>query len=228
MPKAWTDDRVRCEAACIPESVEFATKPQLARSMLERVLDAGVPCGWVTGDEVYGGDRHLRLWLESRDQSFVLAAAKNEPLWWQGPNYVRADQIAESLPARAWRRLSAGTGAKGERLYDWALTPLWRLQVTAEERRFGHYLLVRRSLDEKREHAYCVVYAPRSKATRQTLANVAGRRWEIETGFEATKGERGLDQYEVRRWHGWYRHITLSLLAHAVLVALRVGGKKNT
>ncbi|WP_157646791.1 transposase, partial [Burkholderia ubonensis] len=107
------------------------------------------------------------------------------------------------------------------------LTPLWRLQVTAEERRFGHYLLVRRSLDEKREHAYCVVYAPRSKATRQTLANVAGRRWEIETGFEATKGERGLDQYEVRRWHGWYRHITLSLLAHAVLVALRVGGKKT-
>ncbi|KVD76209.1 transposase [Burkholderia ubonensis] len=96
------------------------------------------------------------------------------------------------------------------------------------ERRFEHYLLVRRSLDEKREHAYHVVYAPRSKATRQTLANVAGRRWEIETGVEATKGECGLDQYEVRRWHGWYRHITLSLLAHAVLVALRIGGKKNT
>ncbi|RQU47823.1 IS701 family transposase [Burkholderia cenocepacia] len=228
VPKAWTDDRVRCEAAGIPESVEFATKPQLARSMLERALDAGVPCGWVTGDEVYGGDRHLRLWLESRNQSFVLAVAKNEPLWWQGPDYVRADQIAESLPARAWRRLSAGAGAKGERLYDWALTPLWRLQITAEERRFGHYLLVRRSLDEKCEHAYYVVYAPRSKATRQTLVNVAGRRWEIETGFEATKGECGLDQYEVRRWHGWYRHITLSLLAHAVLVVLRVRGKKNT
>ncbi|MDR6504250.1 SRSO17 transposase [Burkholderia ambifaria] len=226
VPKAWTDDRVRCEAAGIPESVKFATKPQLARSMLERALDAGVPCGWVTGDEFCGGDRHLRLWLESRDQSFVLAVAKNEPLWWQGPDYVRADQIAESLPARAWRRLSAGAGAKGERRYDWALTPLWRLQITAEERRFGHYLLVRRRLDEKREHAYYVVYAPRSKATRQTLANVAGRRWEIETGFEATKGECGLDQYEVRRWHGWYLHITLSLLAHAVLVVLRVRGKK--
>ncbi len=80
VPNAWTDDRVRCEAAGIPESVEFATKPQLTRSMLERTLDAGVTCGWVTGDEVYGGDRHLRLWLESRDQSFVLAVAKNEPL----------------------------------------------------------------------------------------------------------------------------------------------------
>ncbi len=228
VPKAWTDDRMRCKAAGIPESVEFATKPQLARSMLERALDASVPCGWVTGDEVYGGDRHLRLWLESRGQSFVLAVAKNEPLWWQGPDYVRAEQIAKSLPARAWRRLSSGAGAKGERLYDWALTPLWRLQITAEERRFGHYLLVRRSLDEKREHAYYVVFAPRSKASRQTLVNVAGRRWEIETGFEATKGECGLDHYEVRRWHGWYRHITLSLLAHAVLVALRARGKKNT
>jgi SRSO17 transposase len=101
------------------------------------------------------------------------------------------------------------------------------LQITPEERRFGHYLLVRRSLDEKHEHAYYVVYAPRRKATRQTLVSVAGRRWEIEIGFEAAKGECGLDQYEVRRWQGWYRHITLALLAHAMLAALRVRDKKN-
>ncbi|WP_232435513.1 transposase [Burkholderia ubonensis] len=112
-------------------------------------------------------------------------------------------------------------------MYDWALTPLWRLQITAEERRFGHYLLVRRSLDEKRERAYYAVYAPRRKTSRQTLVNVAGRRWEIEIGFEAAKGECGLDQYEVRRWQGWYRHITFALLAHAVLATLRVRGKKT-
>jgi SRSO17 transposase len=140
---------------------------------------------------------------------------------------MRADKIAQALPVPAWRRLSAGAGAKGERLYDWALTPLWRLQIISEERRFGRYLLVRRSLDEQREHAYYVLYAPRSKATRQTLVNVAGRMWEIETGFEVTKGERGLDQYEVRRWQGWYRHITLVLLAQVVLVTLRVRGKKT-
>jgi SRSO17 transposase len=227
LPQSWIDDPPRCKAAGIPDTIKFATKPQLARLMLERALDASVPCAWVTGDEVYGGDRHLRLWLESREQPFVLAVAKNEPLWWQGPTYVRADKIAESLPPRAWRRLSAGAGAKGERLYDWALTPLWRLQITAQERRFGHYLLVRRGLDERREHAYYVIYAPRRKATRQTLVSVAGRRWEIEIGFEAAKGECGLDQYEVRRWQGWYRHITLALLAHAMLAVLRVRGKKN-
>ncbi len=116
---------------------------------------------------------------------------------------------------------------KASALYDWALTELWRLQISPEERRFGHYLLVRRCLDEKQEHAYYIVYAPRSKVTKQTLVNVAGRRWEIEIGFEAAKGECGLDQYEVRHWQGWYRHITLALLAHAVLVTLRKRGKKK-
>ncbi|MFA5629922.1 MAG: IS701 family transposase [Porticoccaceae bacterium] len=227
LPRQWTDDRARCAATGIPTSVDFATKPQLARRMLARALDSGVPCRWVTGDEVYGGDRRLRVWLESREQAFVLAVAKNEPLWWQGPEFVSAEQIAHALSRQSWKRLSAGAGAKGERLYDWALVPLWRLQLTAQERRFGHYLLVRRSLSEKREQAYYVVYAPRSRARLKTLVKVAGRRWEIEMGFEATKGECGLDQYEVRRWSGWYRHITLSLLAYAVLAALRVQEKKN-
>ncbi|MBC8642790.1 IS701 family transposase [Caballeronia sp. EK] len=228
MPQSWIDARPRCEVAGVPDTMGFATKPQLARQVLERALEAGVPCGWVTDDEVYGGDRPLRLWLESRAQPFVLAVKKNEPLWWQGPTTMRADKIAQALPPQAWRRLSAGIGAKGARLYDWALTPLWRLQLSAEERRFGHYLLVRRSLDEHREHAYFVVYAPRSKVTRRILVNVAGRRWEIEVAFEAAKGECGLDQYEVRRWQAWYRHVTLALLAHAVLTGLRAQAKKNS
>ena len=150
--------------------------------------------------------------------------ACNEP----GPNDLRADQIAQGQAPQVWQRLSAGPGAKGERLYDWALVPLWRLQLTAEERRFGHYLLVRRSLTDPGELAYYVVFAPKARANLETLVKVAGRRWEIEVGFEATKGECGLDQYEVRRWQGWYRHITLSLLAHAVLAVLRAREKKNT
>jgi SRSO17 transposase len=227
LPREWIEDRARCQAAGIPSSVEFQTKPQLAQRMIERALDAGVPCGWVTGDAVYGGDRRLRAWLESREQSFVLAVACNEPLWWQGPNYSSAQTIAQAQPASAWQRLSAGAGAKGERLYDWALVPLWRLQLDEQERSWGHYLLVRRSLGEKSEHAYYVVYARRDKASAANLVRVAGRRWEIEVGFEATKGECGLDHYEVRRWQGWYRHITLSLLAHAVLVALRAQAQKK-
>uniref|UniRef100_UPI0039886C0D IS701 family transposase n=1 Tax=Pectobacterium cacticida TaxID=69221 RepID=UPI0039886C0D len=185
------------------------------------------PCGWVTGDEIYGRDRRLRVWLESREQPFVLAVARNEPLCWQGPEYMEAQDIANALRPQSYKRLSAGQGTKGERLYDWVLAPLWRLQLTAEERRWGHYLLVRRSRDDRRERAYYVVYAPRAKGRLSNLVKVAGRRWEIEIGFEAAKGECGLDHYEVRRWQGWYRHITLSLLAHAVLVAVREQEKKN-
>jgi SRSO17 transposase len=105
MPQSWIDDRPRCEVAGVPDTMGVATKPQLARQMLERALDAGVPCGWVTGDEVYGGDRPLRLWLESRAQPFVLAVKKNEPLWWQGPTTMHADKIAQALSPQAWRRL---------------------------------------------------------------------------------------------------------------------------
>ena len=226
LPREWIEDRARCQAAGIPSSVEFQTKPQLAQRMIERALDAGVPCGWVTGDAVYGGDRRLRAWLQSRQQAFVLAVACDEPLWWGGPQYRRADQIAQE--ASAWQRLSGGSGAKGERLYDWALLPVWRLQVTPQEQRWGHYLLVRRSLTDLKELAYYVVFAPKERADLPGLVQVAARRWEIEVGFEAAKGECGLDQYEVRRWHSWYRHITLSLLAHAVLSVVSAGEKKNT
>ena len=209
MPQSWIDDRPRCKVAGIPDAVGFATKPQLARQMLERALDAGVPCGWVTGDEVYGGDRPLRLWLESRAQPFVLAVKKNEPLWCQGPTTMRADKIAHALPPQAWRRLSAGIGAKGARLYDWALTPLWRLQLSAEERRFGHYLLVRRSLDENREHAYFVVYVGlwstslagdgRSKsALRQPRVNAAS------TNMRCVAGRAGTATSLWRCWRTRY------------------------
>ncbi|MCC8368454.1 IS701 family transposase [Xenorhabdus sp. PB61.4] len=227
LPDVWTQERPRCVAAGIPASVDFATKPQLARHMLERAFDAGVPCRWVTADSVYGSDRRLRCWLESRHQSFVLAIAKNEKLWWQGPTSVRADEIAASLTPAEWGKHSAGLGTKGERWYDWARVPLWRLQVSEEERCYGHYLLIRRSRDEKQEQAYYVVYARKDQAELKTLVQVAGHRWEIESGFEETKGECGLDHYEVRQWHSWYRHITLSLLAHAVLAVLRIQEKKN-
>ncbi|MGF6507696.1 SRSO17 transposase [Paraburkholderia sp. 32] len=102
MPQGWIDDRGRCRAAGVPDTMEFATKPQLASRMLERTLGAGVPCGWVNGDEVYGGDRPLRLWFESRTQPFVLAVKRSEPLWWQGPTSIRADKIAQALPPQAW------------------------------------------------------------------------------------------------------------------------------
>ena len=114
IPRQWMNDRSHCEAAGMAQEVEFATKPQLARKMIERALEAGVPCGWVAGDEVYGGDRHLQVWLESRVQAFVLALAGNEPLWWQGPQYVKAEEIAQTVPAGTCMASSVSRG-RGQR-----------------------------------------------------------------------------------------------------------------
>ena len=222
LPKIWTADAERRTSAGVPEEVSFATKPQLARTMLERAFEADVPASWVTGDSIYGGDRRLRMFLEAGKQPFVLAVKRSEPLWAttdRGPAQVRADELAERAAEEDWQRLSAGAGSKGERLYDWALLPLFRLQITEEERRFEHLLLLRRGIEDADDLAYYVIFAPRGTAL-EDLVRVAGERWRIESCFEATKGEVGLGHYEVRSWHGWKRHVTLALFAHALLAVV--------
>lgn len=224
LPKGWTNDAERREEASVPEEAGFATKPKLARMMLERAFEADVRAPWVTGDSIYGGDRNLRMFLEASGRPFVLAVKKSEPLWAytdRGPAQVRADGLlVEGVADEDWQRLSAGDGAKGPRFYDWALLPLFRLQITEEERRFRHLLLVRRSMEDPEDLAYYVVFAPRGTPLEE-LVRVAGTRWRIESCFEAAKGEVGLAHYEVRSWHGWHRHVTLALFAHALLAAIR-------
>lgn len=224
LPKSWAADGERRREAGVPEGVEFRTKPELAEAMLERAFDTGVPASWVTADAVYGGARRLRMFLEERGQPFVLAVKKDEPLWaldGLGPAQVSAREIAEGAAPEDFKRLSAGDGSKGPRLHAWALLPLFRLQLTEEERCWGHGLLVRRDPLDPEELAYYVVFAPREGTTFEELVRVAGTRWRIEECFEQAKGQFGLDEYEVRRWDAWHRHVTLSLLAHAFCAAVR-------
>jgi SRSO17 transposase len=210
LPRKWADDRDRCRAAGIGDDVPFATKPQLAKAMIGRAVRAGVPFSWVAGDEVYGGNPGLREWLETEEISYVLAVACDEMIAVPaGPR--RADELAALVPAAGWQRLSCADGSKGPRLYDWALVD------TASA---GHRLLVRRSLHpgEKGslELAFFLCYSPRP-VTLPELVAVAGARWAVEDCFAEAKNETGLDHYQVRRYRAWYRHITLSMLAHAFL-----------
>jgi len=221
LPADWAADAERRSEAGVPEEARFATKPELARRMLARAFDESVSCAWVTGDTIYGKDRKLRMFLEQRQQPFALGVPSNEPLWVDGPNYHQASEIAEALDSKDWRRLSAGNGSKGPRRYDWTLVELWRLQLTEEERAWGHYLLVRRSISDSEERAYYVVFARRAEVSLERLVKVAGKRRQIEQAFEAAKSECGLDEYEVRRWNAWHRHVTLAPLAHACLSVIR-------
>jgi SRSO17 transposase len=207
LPKRWVADAVRCRTAGVAEGREFATQPELARQRLERALEAEVPVAWVTADEVYGGQRALRGGLEERAQAYVLAVACNEPV-----GLGDAAAVGARLPATAWQCHSAGEGAKGPRVYDWAYVPL--AEPTAA--RWQRGLLLRRRLSDPQEQAYSRVFAPVGTPLA-TRVGVAGCRWTIETSFEEAKGHVGLDHYEVRNWPGGYRPITLAMFAHAFL-----------
>lgn len=232
LPEEWATDVERRRKAGVPEEVVFATKPKLVQQMLERAFDEGVPRRWAAGDSVYGSSRALRRWLEEQRQSFVLAVPSNESLWagpiWEEGQVNTAAEIADGLPPEVFQRLSAGKGSKGERLYDWALISLWRLQLTAEERAWSHALMIRRSTEDPEEKAYYVVFAPQEEASLEAVVPVASMRWRIEEGFEQAKDVCGLEEYEVCKYGAWHRHITtLSLLAHAFLAALAAREKKK-
>ncbi len=220
LPEEWTDDPARCQAAGIPQTVAFATKPELAQVQLERARAAGVPAAWVTADSVYGDDRRLRMWLETQEQAYVLAVSGkeyvNRAATWTQQRVSTLLKELTALPAEAWQRLSAGDGAKGPRLYDWYRLPL----VPPLQEGYVRWCLVRRSRSDPDDRQAYVAFAP-AGTDLATLVQVAGRRWTIEEAFEQAKGEVGLDQYEVRSWTGWYRHMTLALFAQALLTVVR-------
>jgi SRSO17 transposase len=224
LPVEWVDDRERREQAGVPEEVGMRTRPELAKEMLGRALEGGVKARWVVADSVYGDTRRLGMFLEEREQPYVLALSGKAHVW-AGFYQHRVSGVLEALrqgelsTGESWERLSAGNGSKGPRLYDWLRLPL----NPPIQEGFERWLLVRRSIEDPDEPTAYTVFAPEG-TTLEELARAAGSRWRVEIGFEEAKGEVGLAHYEVRSWHGWYRHITLSLFAHAFLATIRAKG----
>jgi SRSO17 transposase len=217
LPERWAGDAKRRAKAGVPEAVAFTTKPKLGLAMLQRALAAGVPFAWVTGDSVYGSDHRLRRLLERHQRGYVLAVTSAQRL-----GLKPVEDWLEDVPAKGWRRLSAGEGAKGPRFYDWAWLPY--RSDTAPGWQKG--LLIRRSLAEPDKLTFYLTLSPTTTSLAE-LVRVAGTRWAVEACFEAAKGEVGLDQHEVRSWTGWHRHVTLAMLAHVYLTVVRqaaIGG----
>lgn len=210
LPRSWTDDRQRCAAAGIPHEVGFATKPKLAQIMIERVVKAGLPFGWVAADEFYGDNPGLRGWLESERIRYVMMVSRDH-LVATAAGAVRADALADRA-GLVWQRMSCGDGAKGPRMYDFA--------EVADAASPAHRLVIRRAVDDG-ELAFVWCYTPNG-ASLADLVRVIGMRWAVEECFQAAKGQVGLDQYQVRSYPGWYRHITLALAAHAWLTVTAV------
>jgi SRSO17 transposase len=218
LPREWTDDPARCRLAGIPETVAFRTKPQLAMTLLERLVRAQVELDWVVADTVYGGNLELRTWLETRSQPYVMAVASDEPVVLEVPalgvRRLEVRDVPTKLAPSSWQRLSMSEGSKGPRLFDWACLPVWH-----QGRDDGwHSLLIRRTIDSTPELTYYLVWA--SPGTElEAKVTALGARWHIEEDFENGK-DLGLDHYEVRSFTGWYRHLTLVMLALAFLTSL--------
>jgi len=227
LPKAWTGDPARLAAAHVPEDVKFATKPHLAVDMVERAIGAGVPFAWVAADSVYGVGE-VEMALRRAGKGYVLGVASTAQfLSWDKPDLVSgtAGEIAAALPASRWVRRSAGAGTKGPRLYDWAYLELADLdaqdffECRSAQTIWTRGLLIRRGLGDGKM-AFFTTWCPKG-TPMDKLVEVEGRRWAIEDGFETAKTELGLDHNETRSWHGWHRHVSLVMLAFAMLMVIR-------
>jgi SRSO17 transposase len=226
LPKSWTEDPGRCREAGVPGDVQFSSKTDLARLMLGRALDAGMPASWATADEAYGKDGSFRAWLEQRRVSYVVAVPKSQAVAGDAGK-SRADVLTAHAPGQAWKRRSCGNGSKGPRMYDWAAATV--PEDGTEPPGWQRFLLVRRSLTrnakDELELAYYLCAAPAGTEDEE-LIRVAGARWAIEECFQSAKNEAGLDHYQVRRYDAWYRHATLAVLAHAYLAVTAANAPK--
>jgi SRSO17 transposase len=242
LPQEWCDDPERREKAQIPDEVVFQTKPQQAVAMLKHAWQQGVPMRWVAGDEVYGDAPELRETIARYGKLYVLGVRSNQPVWTKRPEVIEPQaqkrgrprtkaRLAEDAPPattvtavvaawpeRRWQRLTVAEGEKGLVTYDWACQRIVESSNGLPGR--DAWLIARRSLNDGHEIAYYLSNAPLETSLRQ-MAQVASRRYTVEQCIEEAKGETGLDEYEVRLWHSWHRHITLSMMAHTWLAAIR-------
>jgi SRSO17 transposase len=225
LPKTWTDDPARLSAAHVPPGVTFATKPRLALAMIGRAIAAGVPFAWVAADSVYGvGEIETALRRAGKGYALGVNGTHSFTSWGGKPPVAgTADEIAQALPASAWARLSAGEGTKGARLHDWAYLELADLEAAEYDDGLSGLwtrgLLVRRSIADG-ELAFFTTWCPAGTGIAM-LVKVEGHRWAIEDAFETAKTELGLDHDETRSWHGWHRHVSLVMLAFAMLAVIR-------
>ncbi|HEX9131592.1 MAG TPA: IS701 family transposase [Ktedonobacteraceae bacterium] len=221
LPEEWCHDLPRRQAVHLPTHVSFQTKPELARRMVQRAQSAGLPIRWVVADTVYGHCPDLRVFLEEQGYAYALAVPCTEVVCVQTPQGWLLNDVAsigqQALDEQDWHRLSQSLGTKGLRLFDWARLPLVH-RGTVDQR---HWLVFRRCLDDPTQVAYYLVFTPLAATPLPIIVQAIGARWCIEEDLQATK-DLGLDQYEVRSYLGWYRHLTLVLLVYALLVGICV------
>ena len=225
LPKSWTDAPLRLKETYVPNDIGFATKPRLAAWMIARAAATGVPFSWVAADSVYGVGEIERD-LRRLGKGYVLGVDSAHVFRSWGKKRLiagTAAEIVKTLDPSDWGRLSAGDGTKGPRLHDWCYLELADLAAAefndADHGLWTRGLLIRRNITDG-EFAYFTTWCPAGTSI-ETLVHVEGHRWSIEDSFETAKNAFGLDHNETRSWHGWHRHVSLVMMAFAMMAAIR-------
>jgi SRSO17 transposase len=217
LPKeSWMADPARCASAGVPPEVAFATRPAQVIEMIRAARAAGMPFAWFTADEEFGQNPSLCDYLETSRIPYVMAVPKNTQFTDTTATTLQVDELARQLRRNAWQRRACGIGTKGFRVYDWALL---------DSDHSHHQYMIRRSIDDG-ELAFYHCHNPHHAGFGE-LVGVAGARWPIEECFGSSKNEVGLDNYQVRTWDAWHRHITLAMLAHTFLTVTAHTTKKR-
>lgn len=245
--EAWFDaEHGKARQECgIPEAVEYKTKPQIALGLLQAAVRRGsLPFRWVAADELYGDSPAFRDGVAALKGKRYFTEIKQTTLLWQKrpevylpawkgqgchPTRLKlrypqdaplpVKNLLNLLPKTAWTRATITEGSQGPIVCDFAF-----LRVV--EARGGLpgpdlWLVIRRNLEDPSVVKFYFSNAPRTTPVTE-FVRLSGLRWPIETLFEESKGEVGLDHYETRSWLGWHHHMALVALAHFFLVRLRL------
>ena len=241
----WHADRERCRAAGIPDDVVYRSKWQIGLQQIRRALANGVRFAWFTFDEGYGGKPPFLRALDALGQTYVAEVPANFTLWTKAPevlyrahdrdhrqgrprrfprlkvknnppapvrDIVRSSPILRRQP---WQTYHVKEGTKGPQVWEAKHLPVWLKDENGLPTR-PHHLVVARNVLEPEEVKGFVSNAPES-VTAETLLLVAFSRYKIERMFEDTKGELGMDHFEVRQWRSIRRHLILSAVSHLFL-----------
>ena len=222
LPQAWITDWNRRDEAGIPPATHFTTKIDLAQQLLARTFAAEVTARRVVADAFCGRSHTFRRWLEQCNQPYLTMIPKSNAVQYRGQREW-VEQLGARLTEEMWTSLSSGPGSQGERIHDWACLELSE-PAPAE---MARWLLIRRDPEQSNDHSYWLAYGPDGTSVTE-LVRVADARWQVEECFAQAKGEVGLDQYEVRTWTACHRFVTLALVAHAILVVLRLHARQET
>jgi SRSO17 transposase len=193
--------------------------------MIARAIAASVSFKWVAGDTVYGvGDIEQQLRRAGKGYVLGVNSAHVFRSWGKRPPVAAtAADIARTRRSSDWKRLSAGAGTKGPRLHDWCYLELADLEAeeanSTNQGLWTRGLLIRRRIADG-DLAFFTTWCPAATSI-ETLVGVEGHRWAIEDSFETAKNEFGLDHNESRSWHGWHRHVSMAMLAFAMMAAIR-------